>query len=167
MSVADWVERIARGEVPGSGPDGTMPPHYPTCFGCGPEATAGMHLRARADGEQVVADYTFGVAHSGAPGIAHGGTVAALVDDLMGYVLFLVRTPAVTRRLEVDYLQPVLVNTPYALRGWLERREGRKLFTACVATAPDGSEAFRAKGLFILVDLAHFAVGSAALGRPS
>jgi acyl-coenzyme A thioesterase PaaI-like protein len=156
-SVEDYVEQLRAGEV--ERPPGTLPPHYPTCFGCGPQAQAGLHLRVRLEGEEVVADYTFGDVHSGAPGIAHGGTVAALVDDLLGYALYLVREPGVTRRLEVDYLRPVLVGTPYQVRGRVDRREGRKVFCSCEGVAPDGTVAFRATGLFVVVPLSHFAVG--------
>ena len=155
--VEDYVERLKAGEV--EQPPGVLPPHYPTCFGCGPEAQAGLHLQVRLDGEEVVADYTFGDAHSGAPGIAHGGTVAALVDDLLGYALYVVREPGVTRRLEVDYLSPVLVGTPYEVRGRVDRRDGRKLFCSCEGVAPDGTVAFRGTGLFVVVPLSHFAVG--------
>ena len=155
--VEDYVERLRAGEV--ERPPGVLPPHYPTCFGCGPEAQAGLHLQVRMEGEEVVADYAFGDVHSGAPGIAHGGTVAALVDDLLGYALYLVREPGVTRRLEVDYLKPVLVGTPYVVRGRVDRRDGRKIFTSCEAVGPDGVAVFRATGLFIVVTLSHFAVG--------
>ncbi|MCW2681988.1 MAG: hypothetical protein JWM62_3389 [Frankiales bacterium] len=155
--VEDYVERLKAGQVERK--PGVLPPHYPTCFGCGPEAEAGLHLEVRLVDDEVVADYAFGAVHSGAPGIAHGGTVAALVDDLLGYALYLVREPGVTRRLEVDYLLPVLIGTTYTIRGRVDRREGRKIFCSCEATAPDGTTVFRAKGLFIVVPLSHFAQG--------
>jgi acyl-coenzyme A thioesterase PaaI-like protein len=136
-----------------------LPPHYPTCFGCGPQAQAGMHLEVRLEGDEVATDYAFTDRHSGAPGIAHGGTVAALVDDLLGYALYLVREPGVTRRLEIDYLKPVLVGVEYAVRGRVDRRDGRKIFTSCEATAPDGTVVLRATGLFVVVPLSHFAQG--------
>ena len=155
--VEDYVERLKAGDVERA--PGALPPHYPTCFGCGPQAEAGLHLAVRLEGDEVVAEYAFGPLHSGAPGIAHGGTVAALVDDLLGYSLYLVREPGVTRRLEVDYLRPVLVGTTYTVRGRVDRREGRKVFSSCEATAPDGTVAFRGTGLFVVVPLSHFAVG--------
>ena len=157
MSVEDHVAAMRRGEVERA--PGALPPHYPTCFGCGPEAEAGLHLLVRRDGDEVVATYAFAERHSGAPGIAHGGIVSALVDDLLGYTLFVVREPGVTRRLEVDFLRPVLVGTTYEVRGRVDRRDGRKLFTSCEGTGPDGVVAFRATGLFIAVPLDHFAVG--------
>ena len=155
--VEDYVERLKAGHVDRK--PGVLPPHYPTCFGCGPEAQAGLHLEVRLVDDEVVAEYAFGTEHSGAPGIAHGGTVAALVDDLLGYALYLVREPGVTRRLEVDYVKPVLFGTTYTVRGRVDRRDGRKIFCSCVATGPDGVEVFRAKGLFVVVPLSHFAQG--------
>ena len=95
------VEEYATALRAGKGRQGPgLPPHYPTCFGCGPEAEAGLHLVAQLDGSEVVASYTFSERHSGAPGIAHGGTVAALADDVLGYLLIVAREPGVTRRLE-------------------------------------------------------------------
>ena len=54
------VEEHATALRAGEGRQGPgLPPHYPTCFGCGPEAEAGLHLVAQLDGSEVVASYTF------------------------------------------------------------------------------------------------------------
>jgi acyl-coenzyme A thioesterase PaaI-like protein len=136
--------------------DGVLPPHYPTCFGCGPDAEQGFGIEVRREDDEVVATHTFEERHSGAPGIAHGGAVAVVVDDVLGYLLYIVRAPGVTRRLEVDYLKPVLTGVPYVVRGRIDSRDGRKLWVSCACTGPDGVVAFRATGLFIVVDVAHF-----------
>ena len=141
-----------------------LPPHYPTCLGCGPDAEQGYHLEVRRDGDEVVTEHVFEQRHQGAPGIAHGGAVATVVDDLLGFLLHVARTPGVTRHLSVDYLRPVLVGPAYAVRGRLESRDGRKLWTTCTGTGPDGEVAFTARGLFVVVDLAHFAVATAGAG---
>jgi acyl-coenzyme A thioesterase PaaI-like protein len=146
-------DRVDETDVP-------LPPHYPTCFGCGPDAELGFHLEVRRDGDEVVSTHVFAERHSGAPGIAHGGSVAVVVDDVLGYLLYVVRAPGVTRRLEVDYLKPVLTGVPYEVRGRIDSHDGRKLWVSCSCTGPDGVEAFRAKGLFVVVDVTHF---SAAL----
>lgn len=154
LNVGDYVDQLLAGDL--GGPVGALPPHFPTCFGCGPESEAGLHLVVRLDAEEVVAEYTFAHRHSGAPGIAHGGIVAALIDDLLGYTLFVAVDLGVTRRLEVDYLRPVLVGASYQLRGRIDRREGRKIFTSCEMTAADGTVVVRAQGLFVVVPLSHF-----------
>ena len=144
--------------------DDVLPPHYPTCLGCGPDAEQGFHLAVRRDGDDVVAEHVFEPRQSGAPGIAHGGAVATVFDDVLGYLLYVARVPGVTRHLEVEYLRPVLVGPRYALRGRLERRDGRKLWVSCTCTAPDGTVVATARGLFIEVDVTHFAD---ALGAPA
>jgi acyl-coenzyme A thioesterase PaaI-like protein len=148
---------------------GALPPHYPTCFGCGPDSEYGLHAVNRKVGDEVHSTYVFSPKHAGAPGIAHGGAVAALVDDVCGGLLFVVREPAVTRKLEVEYLKPVLVGVTYHLVARVDRREGRKLFVSCEGRSDDGTLVFRGGGLFLVVDLAHFDQGTgtaAGEGQP-
>jgi acyl-coenzyme A thioesterase PaaI-like protein len=135
---------------------GSLPPHWPTCFGCGPDNEAGLHAVSRRVDDEIHCTYTFSARHEGAPGIAHGGAVAALVDDVCGGLLFVVREPAVTRKLEVEYLKPVLVGVTYHLVARVDRREGRKLFISCEGHDADGTLVFRGGGLFLVVDLTHF-----------
>ena len=138
------------------GDDGPLPPHYPTCLGCGPDAEQGFHLEVRRDGDAVVTEHVFERRHSGAPGIAHGGAVATVVDDVLGFLLYLEQIPGVTRMLEVEYVRPVLVGVPYDVRGRVDERDGRKVWVSCSGRDADGVEAFRAKGLFLEVRLEHF-----------
>ena len=145
--------------------DEVLPPHYPSCLGCGPDAPQGYHLRVRRDGDEVLTEHVFEQRHSGAPGIAHGGAVATVVDDVLGYLLYVAKAPGVTRRLEIDYLKPVLTAVPYVVRGRLDRRDGRKIWVSCVATSPEGTEVFRATGLFIVVPLSHFAEATSGGGQ--
>jgi acyl-coenzyme A thioesterase PaaI-like protein len=147
---------------------GALPPHYPTCFGCGPESEYGLKVVSRKVGDEVHATYVFSDKHSGAPGIAHGGAVAALVDDVCGGLLFVVREPAVTRTLNVEYLKPVLVGVTYDLVAKVDRREGRKLFVTCEGRDAEGTLVFRGGGLFLVVDLAHFdqGTGTPGTGQP-
>lgn len=145
--------------------DDVLPPHYPTCLGCGPDAEHGFHLTARRDGDEVVTTHVFTHGQSGAPGIAHGGAVATVVDDLLGYLLYVVRKPGVTRKLEVEYLRPVVVGQEYAVRGRVDRVDGRKVWVSCEGTSADGVLAFRATGLFLEVPLSHFANATSGEGR--
>ena len=153
---APAVGEHLRTVVGGLADGGALPAHYPTCLGCGPHAEQGFGLQVHREGDQVVAEHVFEPRHSGAPGIAHGGAVATVVDDVLGFLLYLAHVPGVTRTLDVEYLKPVVVGVPYTVRGRLDRREGRKLWVSCTGTGPDGVQAFRGRGLFLAVDLAHF-----------
>jgi acyl-coenzyme A thioesterase PaaI-like protein len=150
--VRAYVQGIARDDF-----DGDLPPHWPTCLGCGPDNESGFHLQVRREGDEVVAQHTFAERHGGAPGIAHGGAVATVVDDVLGFLLYVARIAGVTRHLEVDYLKPVLVGVPYVVRAKVDSHDGRKLWVSCACTAPDGTVTFTAKALFLQVSLTHFA----------
>lgn len=146
---------------------GALPPHHPTCFGCGPESEYGLKVVSRKVGDEVHATYAFSDKHAGAPGIAHGGAVAALVDDVCGSLLFVVCEPAVTRTLNVEYLKPVLVGVVYDLVAKVDRREGRKLFVSCEGRDAAGALVFRGGGLFLVVDVSHFDQGATSgTGQP-
>lgn len=136
-----------------------LPPHSPMCMGCGPDAAAGYHLEVYRHGEGVMAEYTFTDAHAGAPGLAHGGAVAAVCDDLLGHLLHLRRIPGVTRHLEVGYVKPVMLGERHRLTADVESAEGRKLWCRCTALGEDGRVRFTARALFIQVALEHFLSG--------
>jgi acyl-coenzyme A thioesterase PaaI-like protein len=153
--LAAWAEKFV------SYPDGAdLPPHHDECLGCGPHNPHGHHLRSVRHGDGVQACHTFDNRHVGAPGIVHGGAVATVIDELYGALLFLEGGPAVTRQLTIDYLAPVLIGTMYRLEADVVRREGRKLFVAAGATAPDGVAVITSTALFIKVGTEHFAQGT-------
>ena len=105
-------------------------------------------------------DHTFDNRHVGAPGIAHGGAVATVIDDLYGFLLYLVGTPAVTRQLTVDYRAPLLIGTPYRMEARVTSQEGRKLFLAASLTDPDGRPVGTSTAVFVTVGVDHFARGT-------
>lgn len=155
MSTADSPKRL----IPLPEDGAPMPNHTPRCMVCGRENPDSWHLTAYRHGDTVTCEFTFEERHEGGPGLAHGGAVAAVCDDVLGHALMLLGQPAVTRRLEVDYLKPVLLGEPHTMVGRVERLEGRKIWLTLEALAPDGQPRFSAKGLFIQVGLEHFLAG--------
>jgi acyl-coenzyme A thioesterase PaaI-like protein len=81
----------------------------------------------RREGDEAVLAVTLGAAFEGAPGRAHGGVVATLIDETMGMVLHIVGTPAFTGRLTVNYRAPTPLHQPLEARSRLAHRDGRKL----------------------------------------
>ncbi len=126
-------------------------------------------LEPRREGDHAVATVSFGPAFEGALGRVHGGMVAAVFDDLMGYVLAMIREPAFTGRLIVNYKAPVPMETPVEFRAWMRGREGRKLFVDAEARLGDTVLA-TAEILFVVVDQEHFATHASellGLARPA
>jgi uncharacterized protein (TIGR00369 family) len=102
------------------------------------------------------AQHAFDDRHAGAPGIAHGGAIATVVDDVFGYAGYLIGQPAVTRSLTIDYLRPVRIGAPCQITARIERREDRKLFLSSKGVDTSGTTLFTAKALFLVVGFEHF-----------
>jgi acyl-coenzyme A thioesterase PaaI-like protein len=132
---------------PGQG--GTID-HFPDCIVSGPANPMGIGITVRRDGDEAVARVRLGSAFEGAPGRAHGGVVAAIFDDTMGFVLTIHSVPAYTGRLTVSYLAPTPVGEEIEFRARLVRRERRKLFIEGDA-GHDGAVIARASGLFVAI----------------
>ena len=107
--------------------DGDSMVHYPDCVVSGPANPMGIAITCHRDGDDAVAQVSFGAAFEGAPGRVHGGIVAAVFDDVMGFVLSMLQTPAYTGRLTVSYLAPTPLAVGLELRARLRVRDGRKL----------------------------------------
>lgn len=129
--------------------------HFDECFVSGPFNPLGIAIEVHREGEEAVAEVELGAAFEGGPGRSHGGIVAAVFDDVLGYLLTLERTPGFTGELTVRYLAPTPIGQPLVFRARMVGREGRKLFTAAEATA-DGKLVATASATFVAVDLSRF-----------
>ncbi|MFM8238581.1 MAG: PaaI family thioesterase [Actinomycetota bacterium] len=115
----------------------------------------GVDTEVTFDGDEVVATVVLRAAFEGAPGRAHGGIVAAMFDDITGYVIGVHHTPAFTGELTVRFLAPVPVGVPLAVRARLESRERRKLFITAEARVDDEVIA-TCRAIYIAVDPGSF-----------
>jgi acyl-coenzyme A thioesterase PaaI-like protein len=134
-----------------------LPPHHlDTCFGCGPLNEARLGIHPRYEGDLVVAEIEFHPRFEGGPGLAHGGAIAAFFDDLIGFVSMAHQRPAVTAKLEVNYLRPIPLGVTIRGEAWLAGDDGRKLYAEAVGFGPGGVVHVEVAGLFIEVGIEHF-----------
>lgn len=134
-------------------------PHYARCFGCGDANDAGLHLQMTVqDGVAVRCAFVVAEHHMGAPGLAHGGVLASALDEALGSLAWLMLTPAVTGRLEVDYVTPVPVGRTVVIDARCTGVDGRKVYVEGVGRidSPDGDVCIRGAGLFVAVPAEHF-----------
>ena len=106
-------------------------------------------------GTEAVGQVTLGPAFEGAPGRAHGGIVAALIDETMGLVFSINSTLAFTGRLTVTYRAPTPLGVPLEVRARMAGQSGRKLTVTAELKAGEQLLA-QGEGLFIAVDPKHF-----------
>ena len=136
-----------------------IPSHFGHCFGCGQLHPTGLHLIAHAgSGLDLTAEFTVTENHQGAPGLAHGGLLSLAFDEALGKLMWLIRSPAVTGRLETDFIKPIPIGTTLHISALITGQVNRKVYTEAVGriNGPDGDIAVRAAALFITVPMSHF-----------
>jgi acyl-coenzyme A thioesterase PaaI-like protein len=126
--------------------------HHDLCFGCGQANLFGLQLELEPSAAGGV-DGRFFVKqdHQGPPGFAHGGVIAAALDEAMALLLFDRGTFALTGRLEIDLLAPAPVGTFVRVSASLEEEGERSLRLAARAAGEDGRRLAESKGTFVRV----------------
>lgn len=113
----------------------------------------GLDTELHRHGDEIEALVTLRAAHEGAPGRSHGGIVAALFDDVFGFVLGVIDEAAFTGRLTVTYRAGTPLDTRLSCRVRATERAGRKItMTGELTVAETGQLVAEADALFITVD---------------
>lgn len=106
--------------------------------------------------DRVVAEGVFGPQYEGAPGCLHGGYIAAVFDEVLGFTQSLTGSAGMTGRLEVSFRSPTPLFENLVCEGRVTGVEGRKIFTAATLHAGERLCA-EATGLFITLKGDSFA----------
>jgi len=155
----DSADADTRGSERGGAGDGDtgakLQPHHDYCYVCGPNNPAAADITLRCNTNQVIGEVKLDHRHQGVPGLAHGGVIAAIVDEIAGSLLIAHSLRFVTARLDVEYIAPVPIDQPLSLTAWLDQAHGRK---HTVITEIRSGTVLLATGraLFITVPIDHF-----------
>ncbi len=144
-------------EAPATG--SKIPSHFAHCFGCGEKHPTGLHLVAHVgNGMDIAAEFVVSENHQGAPGLAHGGLLSLAFDEALGKLMWLLRAPAVTARLETDFIKPVPMGSKLFITAEITGQVNRKVYCSAVGrlNSPDGDIAVRAAALYVIVPMTHF-----------
>lgn len=146
------------GDVWGQAPaDGEIMTSYPERPVSGDASPWGLDTLVRRDGDEAVALVTLRAAHEGAPERSHGGIVAALFDDIYGFVLAIHLQPAFTGEIAVRYRAGTPIGVPLECRVRLAERQGRKLLmTGELRVIETGEVLVTSTATFIAIDISQF-----------
>lgn len=118
-------------------------------------------LEVDLDAGVIRGEVAFDAAFEGAPGIVHGGFVAAVLDEALGMACVFSGTQGMTGELTTRYPRHTPVATPLRVEARLVSVDGRKIRTEGEITHGDQVVA-EGSGLFIAVDTEKFARLAAA-----
>lgn len=121
------------------------------CFGCGSENPRGLGMRFRMEEGRAVCDFVAPDFLQGYPGQAHGGGVATMLDEAMGWAVYGKGIWAMTARFEMRFRQRVPLGEPLNVAGWVTRDRGRFIELRAELRTKDGALLAQAEGLFARV----------------
>ncbi len=130
----------------------------------------GNRLRVRyfqraADGA-LMAKVWFGPGAQGPPGNAHGGSMAAVLDEAMGMVAWMAGHAVVAASITIDFRNMLPLHTEAVLEAWVDRVDGNKVHSRARLSDADGKAFAEGRGLFIAIGFDEFGeLGAAARDR--
>jgi acyl-coenzyme A thioesterase PaaI-like protein len=137
-------------EVPGV-PRFEVAPHH--CFACGTLNEHGMGLELHVEPRRCWTELTFERRFEGWDGIAHGGILCTILDEVMAWALVGEDNWGLTARMSVEFRKPVDVGQPIRAEGWITRSRRRVVDTAArIVDARTGQELATATGVYIAAD---------------
>lgn len=125
-------------------------PNSHDCFVCGDLNPAGLRVRYHTDGSSIWADLTISPLHNGYSGIAHGGVLAALLDEAMGWALAVVMGRlCMAVEITVRYRKSVPTGIPIHVRAWATSTSKRIWEASGDLRGEDGTLYAEASGRFV------------------
>ena len=100
------------------------------CFACGELNEHGLRIALHTDGERTWTRLRLDPGFQGWDGIAHGGIVCTLLDEVMAWSVIGRGTWGVTARLAVDFKRPVETGREIRAVGWVTELHRRIIRTA-------------------------------------
>jgi acyl-coenzyme A thioesterase PaaI-like protein len=94
----------------------------------GPANPTAVPVVCRAADDGLVADVVIPAVFAGWPGMAHGGVVAGILDDVLGQLATAVGGFAATARLEIEFRRPTPVERTLRVEARVAKRRGRQIF---------------------------------------
>lgn len=125
-------------------------PH--NCFACGELNRDGLHLAIHTDADGAWSEIALAPRFEGWEGIAHGGVVCTLLDEVMAWSLVEQGAWGVTARLAVDFRKPVPIGTRIRAEGRVVRARRRVFDTAARLFDPATDTEFAtAEAVYVVV----------------
>ena len=138
-------------DVPSTGLTIEVAPHR--CFACGVMNEQGLHLELHVDGDRCWTEIALPDGFQGWDGIAHGGIICTVLDEVMAWSLAATDSWGLTARLSVEFKRPVRLGVPIRGEGWVTAGRRRIVETAAqLVDAATGEVLATATATYVAAD---------------
>jgi acyl-coenzyme A thioesterase PaaI-like protein len=126
-------------------------PH--NCFACGSLNAHGLHLVLHVEHDRSATELTLDKSFEGWDGIAHGGIICTILDEVMAWSLVGSDNWGVTARMTVTFKRPVAIGRRLRAEGSITRERRRLIETVSQLTdAETGEILATAEGVYVAAD---------------
>jgi acyl-coenzyme A thioesterase PaaI-like protein len=123
-------------------------PH--ACFACGQLNTHGLHLVLHVAGDTCWTELSLRPDFQGWEGIAHGGIIATVLDEVMAWALASADAWGYTAKMSIEYRRPLPIGARIRGEGRIVERRRRLLTTSGrLLDAATGEVYATAEGLYV------------------
>jgi len=123
------------------------------CFACGALNEHGIHLDLHVDGDRCWTEIALPDRFQGWDGIAHGGIICTVLDEVMAWSLAATDNWGLTARMNVEFKRPVRLGVPIRAEGWTTAQRRRIIDTAAtLVDLANGDVLATATGTYVAAD---------------
>ena len=105
------------------------------------------------ESKEFLARAWFGPEAEGPPGLCHGGSQAALLDEGMGAAAWLAGYTVLAAKIEINFRKSIPLGTVVTVNASIDRKEGKKVYVTGSLVSDSGTVYTEGSGLFIEVEI--------------
>lgn len=125
------------------------------CFACGRANPYGLHLDFEVGRDRATARFISRREHSGFDDTVHGGIIATLIDEAMGWAIFHKGVWGVTGKLAITFRRPVPVGIELVVNGTITKETRRAIETHGEVHDAAGTLLAEGEALFLVMPQAR------------
>lgn len=126
-------------------------PYHGWCFVCGNENPHGIGITMFIDDNGIItSEFTLSEAHQGPPGHTHGGASAAILDELMGLVVWAAGHKVVAANININYRRPLPLHQPLTAESRIVEAGEKKIISMGEVRLADSTVAVEGSGIYIV-----------------
>ena len=126
-------------------------PYHGWCFVCGNENPHSIGITMFVDDDGVLtSEFTLNKTHQGPPGHAHGGASAAILDEVMGLVVWAAGYKVVAANININYHKMLPLEQPLLAVAHITQVGERKIVSEGKIQLADSTVAVSGSGVYVV-----------------